>query len=148
MTLIASVWSPEGFAIAADGLQVSTNPLQRNERAQKIFSTAFGNHTGFAFGWAGAVDFQFASGRCLDFKEITQRVMSELPDDAYLDSPEDYFDRVALRIFCELPADVDISGFPDAEVIFVGYLAGRPLSVEISFSLAASTFVPPCRKRT
>ena len=88
MTLIAVVWSPEGFAIAADGREVSTDPENQPEDVQKIFYTSFANETGFAWAWVGGVRVDFGSGHRYDLKEITQRVMAGLPDDAYLDDPE------------------------------------------------------------
>jgi hypothetical protein len=73
MTLIASAWSPEGFAIAADGLSFITSSLVPKEQTQKIFFTPFINGNGFAFAWAGLTAYTFASGNSLDFKNITPR---------------------------------------------------------------------------
>jgi len=143
MTLIAEVWSPEGFAVAADGRQLIPNPPQSIDHAQKIFASRFANRTVFAFAWAGAVSFGFGSGRRVDFGEIAQSVMDLLPEDAYLDEPEAYFDRIARRIFCELPTDVGLSGQPEADVIFAGYLDGRPLEAEIKFPHDETSFLPP-----
>jgi hypothetical protein len=148
MTLIATVWSPEGFAIAADGLQVyedHANSETRIEDVQKIFSTAFVNDTGFAWAWVGYTGAEFVSGRRYDLKEITERVIAELPDDD-LDDPQSYFDKIALRIFYELePPDSIPSSIPDSDddVIFVGYLAGKPLWVEITFQRREGMFLPP-----
>src|ERR1700678_1954568 len=73
MTLIATVWSPEGFAIAADGVEILTNPT-RTRDVQKIFDTPFANETGFAWAWVGDVAVNFTSGHRFDLKEITQNV--------------------------------------------------------------------------
>jgi len=148
MTLIATVWSPEGFAIAADGLEVHedhANSETRIEDVQKIFSTQFANDTGFAWAWVGYVGAEFVSGRRYNLKEITQRVMADLPDDAYLDDPESYFTRIACRIFYELPTDVNLPHISntDDEIIFVGYLAGKPLWREIIFQHRDDAFFPP-----
>jgi hypothetical protein len=143
MTLIATVWSPEGFAIAADGREVSTDPEKQPGDVQKIFYTSFANETVFAWAWVGYVGVSFVSGRRYDLREITQRVMAELPDDAYLDNPEDYFRRIAVRIFYELPTDIDLPHRTDDEIIFVGYLAGKPLWAEIVFQPREGGFVPP-----
>lgn len=146
MTLIATVWSPEGFAIAADGWEFRRTSSQTEiGDVQKIFYTQFANETGFAWAWYGATGFESA-GRRFDFKEITESVMSDLPDDAYLDNPENYFARIARKIYIELPNGLSLSDHPDAEVIFVGYLAGKPLWVEISFSHTETTFLPPTIK--
>jgi hypothetical protein len=144
MTLIATVWSPEGFAIAADGFEMYTDSGKSNEDVQKIFSTPFVNETGFAWAWVGHVGVEFVSGRRCDLKEITQRVMEGLPANAYLESPEDYFQRISLQIFYELPTDVDLSRLPavDNVVIFVGYLAGKPLWREIVFPQKGEFFPP------
>jgi hypothetical protein len=146
MTVVAAVPSPEGFALGADGRQFLTNPPRSTDCAQKIFPTPFVNGTGFAFACAGATAFGFASGNCMDFTGITQRVMSELPDDAYLDCPEDYFGRVARRIFCELPPDVGLGGQPEADVLFTGYLNGKPLWAHIRFPHDKAGFLPPIVK--
>jgi hypothetical protein len=143
MTLIATVWSPEGFAISADGREVSTDPNKPSEDVQKIFCTPFANGTGFAWAWVGYVGIEFVSGRRYDLKEITRRVMAKLPDDAYLDQPEDYFRRIANGIFYELPTYIDLPHRTDDEVIFVGYLAGKPLWAEIVFQPREGGFVPP-----
>lgn len=143
MTLISAVWSPQGFAISADGREVSTNLEKPPEDVQKIFYTSFANETGFAWAWVGYVEVEFVSGRSYDLKEITRRVMAELPDNAYLDEPESYFERIANRIFYELPTDIDVSHGTDDEVIFVGYLAGKPLWAEIVFQHREGGFLPP-----
>jgi len=143
MTLIATVWSPEGFGISADGREVSTDPEKQPEDVQKIFYTSFANETGFAWAWVGGVRVDFVSGRRYDLKEITQRVMAELPEDAYLDDPDSYFNRIANRIFYELPTDVSLPHRTDDEVIFVGYLAGKPLWAEIIFQHREGGFFPP-----
>ncbi len=148
MTLIATVWSPEGFAIAADGIQVyedHANSETRIEDVQKIFSTAFVNNTGFAWAWVGHTAAEFASGRHYDLKEITKRVMAELPDED-LDDPQSYFEKIALRIFYELePPNSIPSSLPDGDddVIFVGYLAGKPLWTEITFQRRDGMYLPP-----
>jgi hypothetical protein len=144
MTLIATVWSPQGFAIAADGIEVLDGvETTIKEGIQKIFDTTFINETGFAWAWVGNVGAELKSGSRYDLKEITQRVMAGLPDDAYLDDPESYFDRIALRIFYELPTDVILSGLEDGddEIIFVGYLAGKPLWREIIFQRRGAMFL-------
>lgn len=143
MTAIAAAWSPEGFAVAADGRQIIESPQQVIDDAQKIFATPFADRTGFAFAWFGAVSFLLNSGRRVDFGETTQCVMDELPEDAYWDEPEAYFGGIARRIFCELPTDVGLSSRPDASVIFVGYLNGRPLCAEIKFPHDDTAFLPP-----
>ncbi len=120
MTLIATVWSPQGFAIAADGFEFRHDSKEPTGDVQKIFSTAFANETGFAWAWNGSITGEFESGLRFDLKEITERVMAELPDDAYMDEPEEYFNRIAMRIYYELPTDVDLSKHPDSEIIFVG----------------------------
>jgi hypothetical protein len=148
MTLIATVWSPEGFAIAADGLEWQEDHINSEimtEDVQKIFSTPFVNDTGFAWAWVGYVRASFGSGRRYDLKEITQRVMAELPDDD-LDDPQSYFDKIAMRIIYELePPDSIPSSLPDSDddVIFVGYLAGKPLWTEITFQRREGMFLPP-----
>lgn len=140
MTLIATVWSPEGFAIAADGLEVLTNPKGTTRDVQKIFSTPFVNDTGFAWAWVGDVGVEFMTGHSFDLKEITQRVTAELPD-----SPESYFDVIATRIHFEVSKGLNPSDLPDAttEAIFVGYLAGEPLWAEIIFQCREGIFLPP-----
>jgi len=150
MTLIASMWSPEGFAIVADGLQIleGRSPVVTKTRhnAQKIFFTPFINQTGFAFGWAGATAFNLASGTHISFVKITEQVMESLPDSAYLEDAEAYFGRVARNIFSDLPVGVDLRGQFDAEVMFVGYLRDNPLRVEITFSHTETKFLPPTIK--
>ncbi len=146
MTLIATASSPEGFAIAADGRQVHVDPTDQKERindVQKLFSTPFANDTGFAWAWVGHVEVESISACCYDLKNITQRVVDELPKDAYSDDPESYFQRIADRIFYELPTDVNFPHTTDDEVIFVGYLAGKPLRVEIVFRHKGTAFLPP-----
>jgi hypothetical protein len=143
MTLIATVWSPEGFAIAADGFEVLDGVGATTKDVQKIFGTSFVNDTGFAWAWVGNVGVDLTSGFSYNLKEITQRVMDELPEDAHLDDPESYFDRIASRIFYELPSDVILSGLADGddEIIFVGYLAGKPLWREIVLQRRGSMFL-------
>ena len=124
MTLIATIWSPEGFAIAADGLELTASSEGCVGDVQKIFDTLFANDTGFAWAWVGHVGVEFASGRRYNLKEITQRVMGDLPDDAYLDDSESYFDRIDIPDIDELqPLDSIPSSLPDGDddVIFVGY---------------------------
>jgi integrase len=50
-----------------------------------------------------------------------------LQDDVFVDEPEAYFNRVARRIFCELPTDVGLSGQPEADAFFEGRRADEPL---------------------
>lgn len=147
MTLIATAWVPEGFVIVADGFSVlSTFPLRTSERAQKIFPTTFANGTGFAFAWWGAIRFVFESGIRLDFVEITQQVLEQLPDYAYVESPEDYFEIIARTIFCELPSNVGLSDQFQSDVVFVGYLSGVPLRAEINFPHHETGFLRPVVK--
>ena len=143
MTVIAAARSPEGFAIAADGLQIINSAPRSLEHAQKIFATPFANLTGFAFAWAGATSFGFESGKHADFRKITEGVMEEVLEDAFEDEPEAYFNMVARRIFCELPADVRLSRQPEADVLFAGFLTGRPLWAEINFPHDETNFLPP-----
>jgi len=150
MTLIATVWSPEGFAIAADGLEVLENPNgKRKEDVQKIFYTPFINETGFAWAWFGSVGFVCDSGNSFDFKQITECAVAELPDDAYLDDADSFFNRIARSIYIALPESTNLSRLPktDDEVIFVGYLAGKPLWAEIAFPHTDEKFLPPTVKK-
>jgi hypothetical protein len=143
MTLIAAVWCPDGFAIAADGLQLWANPPRKTEHAEKIFFTLFENNTGFAFAWAGATAFRFSSGHSFDFADITMRAVTELPSYANSECPESYFHRVARKIFLETPSEVGISGIPEADVIFVGYLNSVPVWAEIHFPHSDTEFLSP-----
>jgi hypothetical protein len=145
MTLISTASSPKGFAISADGLEICTGSGEIILDVQKIFSTPFANGTGFAWAWIGDVEVKLASGLSYNLKDITHRIMSELPEDAYSDDPHSYFRRIADRIFYELPTDRYISGLhtTDDELIFVGYLAGEPLTAEIIFQHRDGQFVSP-----
>ncbi len=146
MTLIATVWSPEGFAMAADGLEVIEKSGSREYGdVQKIFSTSFAHETGFAWAWCGNISFTLGSGHHFDFKEITQRVMEDLEEDTYKDNPETYFGRVARRIYIELPDNANLSGLigTSDEVIFVGYLNAKPLWAKLSFPHTDTGYTPP-----
>lgn len=142
MTLIATVWSPEGFAISADGRELYINSGEAKD-VQKIFYTPFANETGFAWAWVGCVRVTSTSGHGYDLKEITHRVVASLPEDAYLDDPHSYFTRIANGIYYELPTDLNFLHTTDDELIFVGHLAGKPLWAVIIFQHRKGEFFPP-----
>lgn len=144
MTLIATAWSPDGCALSADGrdyLKIGTEYVVGD--VQKIFPTPFAHETGFAWAWCGSVAGEFECGKRFDLKEITARVMEDLSEDAHLYDPNDYFYKIARSIYCEMPSGIDLSTHTEAEVIFVGYLAGKPLRVEIKFKPEVSEYAPP-----
>jgi hypothetical protein len=70
-------------------------------------------------------------------------VTDELADEPFPDDPAYYFEKVARRIFIELPTDVALSDPYDAKVLFVGYANGKALSMEMTFRHTHSRFLPP-----
>ena len=143
MTLVAAVWSPEGFAIAADGLQVETHPPMRIENAQKIFYTPFRDGTGFAYACAGTCRIGLRSGRSFDFLEATKRVIDELAGTPFPNNPADYFNEIGKNLFqklAEFPADVDM---PESRLLLAGYASGTALWAELVFSNTGTRFAPP-----
>ena len=150
MTLIAVASAPDGFAISADGFSLlrTTPPLLTTQGAQKIFSTQFKNRTGFAFAWWGMTGFIIPkTGKRFDFWKRTLEVMAELPEDAYLDTPEDYFGRIERKIYSSLPSVKKMPESYTSDVTFAGFLNGIPLQVEISFPHNSDGFQPPERTR-
>jgi hypothetical protein len=148
MTLIAAVWSPEGFAISADGFQVETNQPDRYD-AQKIFHTPFHNDTGFAYACAGTCRWSFQSGDYFDFIEATHRATDNLANRPFPNDPADYFNEIGRRVFQELafPLDGDIDGtsnhgFAESKLLFAGYANGSPLWAQLIFSNTGTRFAP------
>lgn len=153
MTVIPAVWSPEGFAIAADGLQFQTYPPARTDHAQKIFHTPFRDGTGFAYACAGTCHFGFQSGRTFDFLEATKRVTDDLASTPFPDDPADYFNEIGKRLFQELVYPMDGSesatnlDLAESRLLFVGYANGSPLWAELVFSNSGTRFAPPVLAR-
>lgn len=141
MTLIAAVWSPEGFAIAADGFQVETNqpPIYN---AQKIFHTPFHNGTGFAYACAGTCRIGFQSGRYFDFFEAVQRVTNDLAFTSFPDDPADYFNEIGRILFEELAYSLADPKVSESKLLFVGYGNGVPIWAELIFSNTGTRFYP------
>ncbi|MGB0064833.1 MAG: hypothetical protein WBP85_10355 [Terracidiphilus sp.] len=148
MTLIATVWSPAGFAISADGFQVETNQPSKYY-AQKIFHTQFRDDTGFAYACAGTCHVGFRSGRTFDFLEATKRVTDDLAGTPLPNDPADYFREIGNRLFQELVYPTDesesaaSSDVAESRLLFVGYANGSPLWAELVFSNTGTRFAPP-----
>jgi hypothetical protein len=146
MTLIAAVWSPEGFVIAADGFQVATSRLA-TYNAQKIFHTPFHHDSGFVYACAGTTQIGFQSGRSFGFIQATKRVTDNLSGTPFPNDPADYFNEIGGRLFQELldsAADPDLG---DSRLLFVGYANGSPLWAELIFSNTGTRFYPPVLAR-
>jgi hypothetical protein len=153
MTLIAAVWCPEGFAIAADGLQFETNTRTKLYNVQKIFDTPFHSGTGFAFACAGTCRFGLPqSSDCFDFFRVTQRITDEMFVKEFPNDPADYFEELGGRLVQEFryPDDENgvlatalNSGFPATKLIFVGYAHGSPLWAELDFLYTSNRFPYP-----
>lgn len=150
MTLIAAVWSPEGFAIAADGFQVETNQPDKYD-AQKIFHTPFHDNSGFAYACAGTCRWGFQSGDYFCFIEATQRITDSLARTRFPDDPADYFNEVGERLFQELAfpsggnersGSTLNSGFAETRLLFAGYANGSSLWAELIFSNSGTHFAP------
>jgi hypothetical protein len=142
MTLIASVWSPEGFAISADGLQIETGKPPKYD-AQKIFHTPFRNDTGFAYACAGAPRFVRPCGQSFDFIRATKLATDDLANEPFPSDPASYFHEIGNRLFRELvDAEADI-GLPESKLFLVGYGNGVPMWAELVFSNTGTRFYPP-----
>jgi hypothetical protein len=149
MTLIAAVWSPEGFAIAADGFQVMEANQSAQYEAQKIFHTPFHNQGGFAYACSGTCRWNFKSGDYFDFIEATQRATVDLARTPFPNDPADYFNEIGRRLFQDLayPMAGDIdgtsnSGFAESKLIFAGYANGSPVWAQLIFSNTGTRFSP------
>ena len=146
MTLIATVWSPEGFAIAADGFQVAPDGSE-TYTAQKIFHTPFNNGTGFAYACSGTCGWMFQSGDYFDFIDATRRATDDLAKAPFPNDPADYFREIGERLFQDLayPTDGSTSN-PDlfgTKLIFVGYANRQALWAELTFDYVGSRFSRP-----
>jgi hypothetical protein len=142
MTLIASVWSPDGFAISADGLQVEKGKPHKY-RAQKIFHTPFRDGSGFAYACSGTCQIGFDSGRSFDFIEETKRVTDDLAVKPFPNEPADYFSAIGKRLFQELAYSLSDPDVSETHLLFVGYGNGTPLWAELIFSNTGTHFYPP-----
>jgi hypothetical protein len=146
MTLIASVWSPEGFAISADGLQVETGKPPKYE-AQKIFQSSFRNGTGFALACSGTCQIGFGPDRSFDFIERAQWAIDELAAEPFPSEAADYFNEIGQRLFSELAYSISDPEISESRLLFVGYGNGITLWAEIVFSNTGTRFYPPVLAR-
>jgi len=140
MTVIVSVFTPEGFVIAADGRRISADSNETvTDEAQKIY---FADHPQFcfAYGWAHATTFDTACGGRFDFDNQTQEIVTDLSKTRFQSA--DHFIRCLITaiyknlVLCVggnrlFPQD-HVSGLL-AKAIFVGYFNGKPTEGQVGF---------------
>ena len=140
MTAIVSIYTSDGFIIAADGLRVgSDKSTVVSESAQKLFPFQT-NDAQVVYGWCGTTQFFGHNGECLfDFIAQTQPLLSV----ASVYAPTDF---VAFLHFIRIGLDtllrqsrlikkgdsfpVDLNG-ELARMLLVGYFRNEPCKAEI-----------------
>lgn len=158
MTVISWVYTPEGFAIGADGRRLQADGKLVTESAQKVFLFQPCEDVALAYAWTGNVRLDFA-GKYFDFIQASERVFAELrrerfgccgssnpvlPQQVATDTAG-YLEEFARRLFRELHAFLggDVLYRPNvglpipaqfAKVLLIGYYHGQRFDAELSFS--------------
>jgi hypothetical protein len=132
MTAIASIYTPEGFVIGADGRQLTYEMDSiESDSATKIFGFAAENVRG-AYAWTGSIRLTWGAS-VFDFKNHSSEIVNELESETS-DSLKEYVVRFCLLIYEHLKSWIENSGakFPVVDnpemvrVRFVGFANGLP----------------------
>jgi hypothetical protein len=142
MTAVASVYTPEGFAIGADGRRRDGGTgLVTDENVQKVFRLS-GTNFSLGLAWAGAVVFRQLSGDLFNFAEESKLAgkkleagnFRHLSEFAVAFADEIYF-RCGKYSGTNIPLYEALSDGNIACVQLVGYVDGIP-------RFRASSFLP------
>jgi len=150
MTAIASVCTPEGFVIGADGRQTYTSGATRLDTVCKIFRTDAVNINA-AYAWTGAV--RLESGTVyFDFKEQSQIVRDLLEGEPF-GSISEYIQTFSTLMYERLVIWSHLNGASFGadnsmfvSVLMVGYAGGTPEMAEVHFPYRMGVLRPPITK--
>ena len=127
MTLIATLFSPDGFAVVSDGRRISESGECLSDEARKVFLYEKGG-TKLFYGWAGRTSFDTPLCR-FDFAEQTAFALSDLLDEERPQTTAALCDWVRVTLHAKLiaclgAAEVCPTGGRSKELIAIGTLGG------------------------
>ena len=124
MTVLAHIWTPEGFVVAADGRGISagTRRVLNDDRRKLIPLRALG--VDLICGWLGVTQVAWKTGQVFDLSEETKRIGGVLSGEQ---SGLQYIERFSDNLrHCFTDALRPIFSANDAVALFVGYVDDRP----------------------
>jgi hypothetical protein len=107
MTAIASVYTPEGFVIGADGRQTDENGTISDDSITKLFGCRAANIRAI-FSWTGCASLQ-GNGDTFDFKDHSLDVLKQLKDEEF-NTMADFLTAFSLGFYERLLSWVSESG--------------------------------------
>jgi hypothetical protein len=151
MTAIVSSYSPEGFAVGADGLRRDRNTgVEVTDKARKIFAIGHDEFIG-VHAWSGSISLFYGDGRQpFNFLDHAQAIAQDMSSIA-VNSASDYALKFSQDLYNRLAAyDSGASSKADAfhtkevvRALFVGYAKGVPSTVTVSLRHENGAFLEP-----
>jgi hypothetical protein len=149
MTVIASAYSPEGFAIGADGMRRDLHGQVTTERAVKVFPIERQGLVG-AHAWTGATALFYSDRQPFNFLDQAELVAQDMSSiavrsasDYVLQFSQGLYDRLVIH-HMGVPSNPNV--FQTNEIVrglFIGYIDDSPFTVEVSFQHRNGVFLEP-----
>jgi hypothetical protein len=149
MTAIASIYTPEGFVIGADGRQLTMEMDSiESDSVRKIFGFSSSNVRG-AYAWTGATRLAWGSS-VFEFKDSSFEVIPELERTTF-NSLADYAVQFGLSVYDRLKSWIDNADaqFGDlcnpemTKVRLIGFEGGKPAMTAAYFPLENGDWTCP-----
>lgn len=143
MTVLVAAYSPEGFAIAADGRRSFGDGGEPIDNAQKIWSAVRPGTFSLAYGWCGQSRLDSGSNPPFDFPVVTRDILSESGGGPFGTTPHDFIQHLATNVYLRLKDFLGEINLANSTVelensivkgMLVGYIRESPVVVELEFS--------------